>query len=60
MAKLSDTNLANRMLLSDTVIFCVYNSLNLLKPTGYVMSHQFNITTSVRSAHTVFMCFVFI
>ena len=32
--------------------------INLPKPTGYVMHHQFNIT--VRSAHTVFMCFVFI
>ena len=34
--------------------------LNLLWPTGYVMHHQFNIATTVRSAHTVFMCFVFI
>jgi len=24
------------------------------------MHHQFNIQTTVRSAHTVFMCFVFI
>ena len=32
---------------------------NHLKPTGYVMHHQFHSTT-VRSAHTVFMCFVFI
>ena len=31
--------------------------LNLLKPTGHVL-HQH--LTTVRSAHTVFMCFVFI
>jgi len=38
------------------------NSLqvNLLKPTGYVMHQQVNHSTTVRSAHTVFMCFVFI
>jgi hypothetical protein len=33
--------------------------INLLKPTGYVMHQQFNIQ-QLRSAHTVFMCFVFI
>ena len=33
--------------------------VNLLKPTGHVMHQHFNIPT-VRSAHTVFMCFVFI
>jgi len=32
----------------------------LLQPTGYVMHHQFNIQQLVRSAHTVFMCFIFI
>ena len=32
------------------------NAFNLLKPTAYVMDHS----TIVRSAHTVFMCFVFI
>jgi len=32
-----------------------------LKPTGHVMHQQFNIQQLyVRSAHTVFMCFVFI
>ena len=31
-----------------------------LKPTGHVMHQQFNIQQTVRSAHTVFMCFVFI
>ena len=37
---------------------CVFwQYINLLQPTGYVMHHQFNI---LRSAHTVFMCFVFI
>ena len=34
--------------------------INLLKPTSHVMHQQFNIQTTVRSAHTVFMCFVFI
>ena len=34
--------------------------INLLKPTGHVMHQQFNISTTVRSAHTVFVCFVFI
>ena len=34
--------------------------INLLKPTGYVMHHQVQHSTTVRSAHTVFMCLVFI
>jgi hypothetical protein len=34
--------------------------LNLLKPTGHVMLQQAEHSTTVRSAHTVFMCFVFI
>jgi hypothetical protein len=34
--------------------------INPLKLTGHVMHHQFNHSTTVRSAHTVFMCFVFI
>ena len=34
--------------------------LNLLKPTGHVMHQQFTHSTIARSAHTVFMCFVFI
>jgi hypothetical protein len=34
--------------------------LNLLKPTGYLMHQQFQLSKTVRSAHTVFMCFVFI
>jgi hypothetical protein len=33
---------------------------NLLKPTGYGMHLNLNILTIVRSAHTVFMCFVFV
>ena len=37
--------------------YVMHQQFNLLKPTGYVMHQQFNI---VRSAHTVFMCFVFI
>ena len=34
--------------------------INLLKPTCYVMHQQFNIQPTVRSVHTLFMCFVFI
>jgi len=34
--------------------------INLLNPTGYVMHQQVQHSTTVRSAHTVFMCFVFI
>ena len=34
--------------------------INILKPTGHVMHRQFNISTTVSSAFTVFMCFVFI
>ena len=36
------------------------NPINLLKPTGYVMHWQVQHSTTVRSAHTAFMCFVFI
>jgi len=41
---------------------CQENSsfINLLKPTGYVMHQPVQHSTIVRSAHTVFMCFVFI
>ena len=35
----------------------ILNSLNLLKPTGHVIYQQ---SATVRSAHTAFMCFVFI
>jgi len=34
--------------------------LDLLKPTDYVMRQQVSHSTTVRFAHTVFMCFVFI
>jgi hypothetical protein len=34
--------------------------INRLELTGHVMHHQFTLSTTVRSAHTVFMCFVFI
>jgi hypothetical protein len=34
--------------------------INLLKPTGYMMHQPVLHSTNVRSAHTVFMCFVFI
>jgi hypothetical protein len=33
---------------------------NLIKPTGYVMQHQVYHPTTVRCAHAVFVCFVFI
>jgi hypothetical protein len=35
-------------------------NINFLKPTGHVMHQQVENSTTVRSAHTVFMCFVFI
>jgi hypothetical protein len=38
---------------------CHIPFFNLLKPTGYMMHQQFNIQ-QLYSAHTVFMCFVFI
>ena len=41
-------------------IFRYTTLLNTLKPTGYVMHQQVLHSTTVRSAHTVFMCFVFI
>jgi len=34
--------------------------INLLKSTGHVMHHQFNIQQLYALRHTVFMCFVFI
>ena len=38
----------------------MYN-INLLKPTGHVTHHQFNIQQQLYALpHTVFMCFVFI
>ena len=36
------------------------HSVKLLKPTGHVMHQMVQHSTTVRSAHTVFMCFVFI
>ena len=35
-------------------------NLNLLKPTGHVMHHQFNIQQLYALPYAVFMCFVFI
>ena len=35
-------------------------NINLLKPACYVMHQQLEHSTTVRSAHTVCMCFVFI
>jgi hypothetical protein len=34
--------------------------VNLLKPTGYGMHQQVEHSTTVPSAHTVFMCFVLV
>jgi len=34
--------------------------INLLNPTGHVLHQKVNIAVTVRCAHTVFMCFVFI
>ena len=39
---------------------CLTDGINLLKPTGYVMHQQVQHSTTVRSAHTVLMCFVYI
>ena len=39
-------------------VSCKY--FNQLKPPGYVMFQKVWHSTTVRSAHTVFMCFVFI
>jgi hypothetical protein len=41
-------------------MFCRTKLLNPLKPTAYVMQQQFQHSTFVHAAHTVFMCFVFI
>jgi len=41
-------------------VLLVIELIKLLKPTGYAMHQKFEHTTTVRSAHTVFMCFVFI
>jgi len=38
----------------------INDRINLLMHTGHVMHQQFKISTTVRSTHTVFMCFVFI
>jgi hypothetical protein len=47
-----------------TGFFCTFaplkKTVNLLKPTGYVMHQQVWHSTIVCSVHTVFMCFVFI
>jgi len=39
---------------------CEFMTLNFLKLTCCVMHQQFNISTIVLSAHTLFMCYVFI
>jgi len=38
----------------------VYCGINLLKPTSYVMHQQVKHSRSLRSAHTLLICFVFI
>jgi len=42
-----------------TIKICQINSFNLLKLTGYVM-HQVQHSRTVRSAHTVLTCFVYL
>jgi len=42
------------------ILLIMSDLVNFVKPTGHVMHQQFNIATTVRSAHTVFMCFVII
>ena len=34
--------------------------VNLLEPTGYVIRHQVKHSRILHSAHTAFMCFIFI
>jgi len=46
-------------LLTARIILAVYFSINLLKSTDYVMQQQVKYSTTVRTAHTVFTCFVF-
>jgi len=48
------------MMMMIIIIIIEFFIINLLKPTGYVMHQQIYHSTTVRSAHTVFMCFVFI
>jgi len=38
----------------------VFDTLNLLKTNGYVVHQQVQYSTILRSAQTVFMCFVLI
>ena len=40
--------------------FASRSKINLLKPTGYVMHQQVKYSKILRSAHTVFMCFIYI
>ena len=46
-------------LLLEDISLCL-RYIKLLKPTGHVMHQQVLHSTTVRSAHTVFLCFVFI
>jgi hypothetical protein len=54
---LSDLHLCISVFSIVSTPLCV---INLLKPTGYVMHQQCTNSRIVCSAHTVFMCFVFI
>ena len=38
----------------------IHKLIKLLKPNGYMMHHQVQHSTTVVSAHTVFICFVFV
>jgi hypothetical protein len=47
------------LLLPSTPSLMLMLIFNLLKPTGYVMHQQVLHSRISRSAHTVFVCFVF-
>jgi len=44
----------------EQALYSPVSNINLLKPTGHVMHHQFNIQQLYALPNTVFMCFVFI
>ena len=41
-------------------MFSYSTVFNVLKPTGYLMHHQVQHSSTVPSSHSAFMCFVFI
>ena len=59
--KINGWNILMWMLYFNTVSTYEFDiSINLLKPIGYLMHQQVKRSQIVHSAHTVFVCFVFI